>query len=71
MNIVLGPLMTIIGLFMLAWSTGKSDFVVYRVLVARSRILWGDSVHRFYQISGLIVAVLGILWVSGIIWSNG
>lgn len=71
MNIVLGPLMTIIGLFMLAWGTGKSDFVVYRVLVARSRILWGDSVHRFYQISGLIVAVLGILWVSGIIWSNG
>ena len=65
-----GTLMAIIGLFMLVCGTVKSDFVVYRLLVARSRILWGDAVHRFFQVSGLIVAVLGILWASGVIWSN-
>jgi hypothetical protein len=66
-----GTLMAIIGLFMLVCGTVKSDFVVYRLLVARSRILWGDAVHRFFQVSGVIVAVLGILWASGVIWSNG
>ena len=70
MNIFWGVLMAIIGLFMLVCGTVKSDFVVYRLLVARSRILWGDAVHRFYQVSGLIVAVLGILWALGVIWSN-
>ena len=71
MNIVCGVLMAIIGLLMLVCGTLKTDFVIYRLLSARSRILWGDAVHRFYQVSGLIVAVLGILWASGIIWSNG
>lgn len=70
MNMFWGVLMAIIGLFMLVCGTVKSDFVVYRLLVARSRILWGDAVHRFYQVSGLIVAVLGILWALGVIWSN-
>ena len=63
-----GTLMAIIGLFMLVCGTVKSDFVVYRLLVARSRLLWGDAVHRFFQVSGVIVAVLGILWASGVIW---
>jgi uncharacterized membrane protein len=66
-----GTLMAIIGLFMLVCGTVKSDFVVYRLLVARSRILWGDAVHRFFQVSGLIVAALGILWASGTIWTSG
>ncbi len=70
MNMLWGVLMAIIGLFMLVCGTVKSDFVVYRLLVTRSRILWGDAVHRFYQVSGLIVAVLGILWALGVIWSN-
>ncbi len=71
MNILWGTLMAIIGLFMLFCGAVKSDFVIYRLLVARSRILWGDAVHRFFQVSGLIVAVLGILWASGVIWASG
>jgi predicted DNA-binding transcriptional regulator len=71
MNMLWGVLMAIIGLSMLVCGTMKSDIVVYRLLVARSRILWGDAVHRFFQVSGLIVALLGILWASGVIWSNG
>jgi len=71
MNMFWGGLMAIIGLSMLVGGTTKSDFIIYRLLVARSRGLWGDAVHRFHQVSGLIVAVLGILWASGIIWQNG
>ncbi|MEW4489951.1 hypothetical protein AB1L42_17845 [Thalassoglobus sp. JC818] len=71
MNVFWGTLMAIIGLFMLVCGTLKSDFVVYRLLVARSRILWGESVHRFFQVSGAIITTLGILWAAGIIWSAG
>ena len=40
--------------------------------IARSRILWGegDAVHRFYQVSGLNVMILGTLWAFGIIWQR-
>ncbi|MEZ6123882.1 MAG: hypothetical protein R3C49_11975 [Planctomycetaceae bacterium] len=70
MNMLWGTLMAIIGLFMLVCGTVKGDFVVYRLLVARSGILWGDAVHRFFQVSGVIVAVLGILWALGVIWKS-
>ncbi len=72
MHLFWGLLMAIIGLFMLVSGTVKSDFVVYRLLVARSRILWGEgnAVHRFYQVSGLILIALGGLWATGLIWSG-
>ena len=70
MHTAWGTLMIAAGLFMLVCGTLKSEFIIYRLMVARSRILWGegDAVHRFYQASGLIVTVLGVLWASGIIW---
>lgn len=71
MNTLWGTLMAAIGLFMLICGTVKSDFVVYRILVARSRLLWGNGVHRFYQASGLVVLALGILWAMGVIWPEG
>ena len=45
--------MAIIGVYMLVSGTTKSEFMIYRLLVARSRILWGegDAVNRFYQLS--------------------
>lgn len=65
-----GILMTAVGLFMLVCGTMKSEFIIYRLLVVRSRLLWGDGdvVHRVYQVSGLVVAILGTLWAMGIIW---
>jgi hypothetical protein len=64
--------MAAVGVFMLVCGTVKSEFIVYRLMVARSRILWGkgDAVHRFYQVSGLIVIILGALWASGVMWQN-
>ena len=71
MHIFWGTLMAAVGLFLLVCGVKKSDFIIYRLMVARSRILWGegDAVHRFYQVSGLTIVVLGVLWAAGIIWS--
>lgn len=63
--------MAAVGLFMLVCGTLKSEFIIYRLMVARSRILWGqgDAVHRFYQVCGLII-VLGALFALRLIWTH-
>jgi len=48
-------------------SSKKSDFIVYRLIVARSKILWGDNTHRFHQIVGAIIVVFGVLVAVGYI----
>jgi hypothetical protein len=63
-----GVVMIAIGLFMLICGLSKSDFIVYRLMVYRSKILWGKNVHQFYQIVGVIIIVIGILVGLGIIW---
>ena len=70
MNWLWGILMVAAGLFMLVSGTIKSEFIVYRLMVARSRGLWGqgNAVHRFYQVSGLMIVILGVLWATGFIW---
>ena len=72
MHILWGILMAAVGLFMLVCGTLKSEFMIYRLMVNRSRILWGqgDAVHRFYQVGGLIVIILGALWALGVIWQK-
>ncbi len=49
MKILWGGLMAIIGLLMNVCGTVTSDLGVYRLRIARSRNLSGDSVHRFFQ----------------------
>jgi hypothetical protein len=61
MHIVWGALIAAAGLFLLVCASLRSEFVVYRLLVARSKMLWGENVHRFYQIVGMIVIVFGVL----------
>lgn len=70
MHILWGLLMAAAGLFMLVCGTTKSEFIIYRMMVARARVLHGEgnSVHRMNQVFGLIVLTLGILWASGVIW---
>jgi len=67
MHILWGSLIAGVGLFMVICGSTKSEFVVYRLMVARSRILWGDKVHRFYQIAGATVIVFGALVALGYI----
>jgi len=61
MNILWGVLIILAGLFMTICGTIKSNFIVYRLLVYRSKLLWGENVHRFYQVVGAIVIVFGLL----------
>ncbi|RZV45398.1 MAG: hypothetical protein EX269_09935 [Acidimicrobiales bacterium] len=56
-----GALTAVIGVLFVVWGRAESDFVVYRLLAARSRILWGDGVHNFYQVVGIILIVVGVL----------
>ena len=66
MQILLGVLMAAIGLFLFLSARAKSQFIVYKVLEARSRMLWRDNVHSFYQVVGVIIVVVGILFALGV-----
>lgn len=55
------------GLFMVVCASLKSQFIIYRLMVARSKILWGENVHRFHQISGTVVIIFGALVALGYI----
>lgn len=61
MHILWGCLTAAVGLFMVICASKKSEFIVYRLMVARSKILWGDKVHRFHQIAGAMIMVFGAL----------
>ena len=61
MDLIWSILIIIAGLLLLIGGTLKSNFIIYRLMVARSKTLWGEKVHRFYQIIGLIISVFGIL----------
>ena len=67
MHIVWGCLIAAIGLFLFVPGIVKSQFIIYRLLVARSKILWGDRVHGFYQVAGILVVAFGILFAVGVI----
>lgn len=61
MGIIWGLIIAAVGALFIVWGRTRSDFVVYRLLVARSRILWdeGDQVHGFYQVAGAIMIIVG------------
>lgn len=68
MNMVyFGILMIVIGLFFSISGFRKSEFIIYQVLVSKSRKIWGENVHKFYQIVGLIIILVGILVTLGVI----
>ena len=68
MGIIWGLITAVIGALFIAWGRTRSEFIVYRLLVARSRILWGDGdqVHGFYQVVGAILIIVGaIIAITG------
>ena len=67
MNILYGIMIIIAGFLLLIGGTLKSDFIIYRLMVARSKMLWGKHVHRFYQIVGVIIILFGISIIIGVI----
>ena len=67
MHVLWGSMIVAAGLFMLICGSRKSEFVIYRLMADRSRSLWGENVHRFYQIAGAMVIVVGALLALGYI----
>ncbi len=67
MHMLWGALMIAAGLFLVVCGRSRREFFIYRILVARSKNLWGENVHRFHQISGTMVIVLGLLVALGYI----
>lgn len=61
MSVLWGILIIMAGLFMLSCGSTRSEFIIYRLMVGRSKLLWGENVHRFYQVAGIIVIVFGLL----------
>ena len=56
-----GVAMVLIGALMFLGARTQSDFIAYRLIAARARILWGNRVHTFLQVSGVLVVVAGVL----------
>ena len=50
MNYLWGSLMALIGLFLLVSALRKSEFIIYKLFVARAKLLWGDNVHSFFVV---------------------
>jgi hypothetical protein len=67
MHIVWGVLIMAAGLFLLVGGLLRSDFFIYRLLIARSKMLWGKHVYRFHQVVGAMVIVFGLLVALGYI----
>jgi len=58
--------MIAIGAFLSICGFLKSEFIIYKILASRSKILWGDKVHIFYAFVGILVAIMGILYAFGV-----
>jgi len=55
-----------VGVFFLVCASTQTEFVLYRLCVARSRMLWGDNVHRFFQFLGAGFIILGGIRAVGL-----
>jgi hypothetical protein len=63
MNYVYGAITIFIGIFFVISAFMESEFIVYRILTARSKLLWKDNVHQFYKVVGIILVLVGLLFI--------
>jgi hypothetical protein len=66
MNYLWGSLMALIGLFLLISALKKSEFIIYKLFVGRAKLLWGDNVHSFFVVVGVVLMGLSSLFFLGI-----
>jgi hypothetical protein len=59
--VIWGLAMVVVGALMVLGARTQSNFIAYRLIAARARILWGNRVHAFLQVSGLLVILAGVL----------
>lgn len=61
MNVIWGLIIAVVGVLFIFWGRTQSEFGLYRLFVARSRILWGDRVHGFHQVAGALMIAFGAI----------
>lgn len=66
MNYVYGIVMVLIGIFFITSAFKKSEFIVYKILTARSKLLWKEHVHQFYKVVGVILVFVGVLYIFNV-----
>jgi len=66
MNYLWGSLLLVIGLFMFIGAMLRSEFILYKILHARAKILWKDNAHTFLMVSGMIIVFLSSLFFLNI-----
>jgi hypothetical protein len=54
----------VFGALLVIAALTRTEFVAYRLLAARSRILWKDRVHGFHMVSGVLCIVAGLLLIA-------
>lgn len=62
-----GYVMMAVGVFFLICGSTKSELFLYRLFVARSKLMWKENVHRFFQFVGLAIIIVGGLMAAGVI----
>ena len=55
-----------IGMFMFVCAIRKSEFIIYKLFLARAKVLWGEKAHTFLLVSGIIIMGLSSLFFLGI-----
>lgn len=56
-----GLVMVVVVALMFLGARTQSSFIAYRLIAARARILGGNRVHAFLQVSGVLVVLAGVL----------
>ena len=65
-QIVWGITMMTVGLFFFICAWRESQFPIYRLFVGKAKLLWGDNAHKFLQVSGAIIIIVGGAMVLGL-----
>jgi hypothetical protein len=63
-EMIWGLVMVVVGALMFLGARTQSNFIAYRLIAARARIVWGNRVHAFLQVSGVLVVLAGVLVVA-------
>ena len=64
MNVYNKPLFVAFFIFI---AIKKSDSIVYKLFVAREKLLWGDNVHALFIVVGVIIIGLSSVFFFGIL----
>lgn len=67
MHIVLGTMFMVIGLFVFINALLKSEFMLYKLLSYRARRRFGDKVHVYNIVIGILITILGLLFAFQVI----